>query len=72
MKLGNDPEQFIKENTYLQKYVVECAVCHHKGYRPDTPDPVESGPIYRYLRRLFEELALDENGVCGQCKAALR
>lgn len=71
MKAENDPDKFIKENTYLRMWVVECGICHHKGYRPDTPDPREGGPIYRTLRGFFNELALDHDGYCGQCRAIL-
>ena len=71
MSLENDPEKFLKRYGYLREWVNECAVCHHKGYRPDTPDPGLGVRVSTYarLRRLFDELVLDENGVCQQCSS---
>lgn len=69
MSLQNDPEKFLKQYTYLLKWVSECVVCHHKGYRPDTPYPERTfrWSTHAQLRRLMDELVLDEHGMCEQC-----
>jgi hypothetical protein len=69
MSLENDPEKFLKQCSYLRQWVNECVVCHHQGYRPDTPAPWGTArySTYAQLRRLFDELYLDENGMCEQC-----
>jgi hypothetical protein len=70
MSLENDPEKLLKQYSYLREWVNECAVCHHKGYRPDLPYPERSArySTHARLRRLFDELVLDEDGVCEQCR----
>lgn len=71
MSLENDPEKFLRQYSYLREWVNECVVCHHKGHRPDLPYPERSagGSTHARLRRLFAELALDENGMCEQCSS---
>ena len=71
MSLENDPEKFLKRYSYLRKWVDECIVCHHKGYRPDTPYPERKTKYstHAQLRRLFDELVLDESGMCEQCRS---
>jgi hypothetical protein len=68
MRRDRDPEQFIKENPYLRKFVVECAVCHRRGLLPGTAAAdSERGPIYRDLQKLFPLIQLDKNLICDQC-----
>ena len=72
MSLENDPDELLRKYSYLREWVNECAVCHHRGYRPDLPGQ-ERGARYSTharLRRLFDELALDERGMCEQCSSA--
>ena len=68
---NNDPEGFLEQYGYLRKWIHECGVCHHKGYRPDTPLPSRASRHYtlHLLRRLFDELVLDENQMCEQCQS---
>ena len=73
--MGNqrkDLEEFLMQYPYLLRWVNECLSCHHKGYEPVMPEPEfdNSVVIVAKLRRLIDELALDEDGLCQQCRQA--
>jgi len=70
VSIENDPEKFLKQYSYLRKWVNECVVCQDKRHRPDTPYPERNTrySTYAQLRRLLDELVLDENGMCEQCR----
>ncbi len=63
------PKEFLKVPPRLRRWVNECASCHHRGYKPDTPKPQfdNTASTLAKLRRLLNELVLDETGVCEQC-----
>jgi hypothetical protein len=45
---------------------------HHKGYKPEMPEPEFDNSVFipAKFRRLVDELALDEDGLCQQCRQA--
>jgi hypothetical protein len=57
---------------YLLRWVNECLCCHRKGYKPDMPRPdFDNWVVIRAkLRRLTNELPLEEGGLCEQCREA--
>lgn len=67
-----DAEKYLRLYPYLRKWVNECVACHHRGYKPEMPEPPADYTIYTTgkLRRLLDELELDENGLCEQCRTA--
>ena len=69
----NSPEKFFEQYPSMRRWVNECVTCHRKGYRPETPLPEEETmyPTPWHLRRYFDELDLDESGVCEQCRNTL-
>ena len=69
---GTDLEKFLMQYPYLLRWVNECLACHHKGYKPEMPTPEfgNSVVIVAKVRRLTDELVLDENGLCEQCRQA--
>jgi hypothetical protein len=71
---GTDLEDFLMRYPYLLRWVNECLSCHHKGYKPEMPEPGfdNSVVITAKLRRLADELALDEDRLCEQCRQAKR
>jgi hypothetical protein len=71
-KRGTDLEKFLMLYPYLARWVNECLACHHKGYKPEMPAPEfdNSVVIPSKLRRLADELVLDEDGLCQQCRRA--
>ena len=67
-----------KGNSYLdmypklRKWIQQCQFCQMEGYNPDMPDVIgisSAGPAN--IRSMFPPLALDKEGVCDQCRAAL-
>jgi hypothetical protein len=70
MSLENDPQNFLKQYSYLHKWVNERVVCHHKGHRPDMPYPERNTrySTHAQLGRLFDGLVPDANGMCVQCR----
>ena len=69
---GTDLEKFLMQYPYLLRWVNECLSCHHKGYKPEMPVPEFDNDVViaAKLRRLTNELVLDENGLCEQCRQA--
>jgi hypothetical protein len=69
---GTDIEQFLMKYPYLLRWVNECLACHHKGYKPEMPEPEFDNSVFipAKFRRLVDELALDEDGLCQQCRQA--
>ena len=67
-----DLDQFLMQNRHLLRWVNECLACHHKGYKPEMPEPDAdiSIVISAKLRRLADELVLDEDCLCEQCRQA--
>jgi len=50
-----------------RKWMVQCAACKRWGYRHDAP-PKFFGRSH--LVKHFEEMKLDERGLCDQCRKA--
>jgi hypothetical protein len=73
--MGNrekDLDTFLGEYPYLAQWVNECICCHRKGYKPEMPEPEFDNWVVTTarLRRLADELDLDEGGLCQQCREA--
>jgi hypothetical protein len=71
-KRGTDIEEFLMKYPYMLRWVNECLSCHHTGYKPEMPEPEVDFSVFipAKLRRLVDELDLDENSLCQQCRQA--
>jgi hypothetical protein len=69
MRQDRDLEKFLEQAPWMHKWVHECASCHHRGYKPDLQESEfdNSTVTVTTLRRLVDEMVLDESGVCAQC-----
>jgi hypothetical protein len=69
---GTDLEKLLMQNPHLLRWVNECLACHHKGRKPETPLPDVDNSVFipAKFRRLADELVLDEDGLCQQCRQA--
>ena len=67
---GNEVEEFLMKYPHLARWVNECISCHHRGYKPEMPEPEVDNSAYlpAKLRRLMDEMKLDEGGLCQQCR----
>ncbi len=55
----------------LQKWLQQCRFCQSEGYKPEMPDLIGVSPFApANIRSMFPPLALDEEGICDQCRAA--
>jgi hypothetical protein len=53
------------------KWINTCISCGVQGYKPTmSPEYFFAGIGFYDIQRLFEELRLDEYGLCPQCSAA--
>jgi hypothetical protein len=66
----NDLEMFQMQHPYVLQWVNVCVACHHKRYKPEMPEPEWHNTAYlpEKLRRLLDELPLDQDGLCEQCR----
>lgn len=69
MKHTNDEngEKYISSFPKLKKWINECLCCHKKGYKPNMPDKISDGMATYFIKKYFEPLELDENGLCSIC-----
>ncbi len=69
---GKGLEGFLMTYPHLNRWVNECLSCHHKGYKPEMPEPeFDNWAVLRArLRRLLDEMEVDQDGLCKQCRQA--
>ena len=63
--LGRYPE--------LRRWINQCVACGRQGRKRDLPEQIgKHQPNFAApkLRRFFDPLDVDENGLCDQCRAA--
>jgi len=68
-----DGESYLASFPKLNRWINRCVACGRVGHKPELPEHVGQ-PHFNLgastLRRLFEPLEVDENGVCDQCQLA--
>jgi hypothetical protein len=58
--------------TLERRWINQCVACQRKGYKPELPDTLSGkSAAAANLRMYFTELALDEHGLCEQCRDGL-
>jgi hypothetical protein len=62
-----ETDKFLEQNPKMRQWVNECAACQRKGHKPETPEEANHRLLLYQLRRRFDLLELDENGLCEQC-----
>jgi len=71
----NEGQEYIRAFPKFKKWINECKVCHRQGYKPDMPDKitvVEGSYEVYFIKKYFEPLELNEDGICEQCAAMLK
>lgn len=69
-RYDNKGESYINCYPGLKKWINECAACHRKGYSLSIPDRINDTAKIEYIKKYFQPLALDANGLCEQCAKA--
>ena len=66
-----DGQNYLSTYPQLRKWLQQCQWCQSEGYKPELPDKIGiSAFAPANIRRMFPPLALDDEGVCAQCRAA--
>ena len=60
----HDPEWHLRDPR-TRKWMVQCATCKRWGYRQGAPSKFFGRD---HLIKHFEEMKLDDRGVCDQCR----
>lgn len=75
MKKYVQGDDYIKKFPKLKKWINECSCCHKKGYDPNIPDKITidvgSYEVF-YIKKYFEPLLINEDGLCPQCEHLLK
>ncbi len=69
-KNKNEADLYLQEYPRLLEWINQCVSCQHRGHKPELPDEIHPGIAARNLRKYFQELHLNENGLCPQCADA--
>ena len=67
-------EEFLKKFPKFKKWINECNLCHRKGYKSNLPlkiTDVDGSLEVFFIKKYFDCLDLDENGLCKQCASAI-
>lgn len=68
-------EEYINKFPKLRKWINECSYCHKKGYNPSMPGKVtivEGSLEVYYIKKYFNPLFLNENGLCEHCEKVIK
>ena len=66
-RFKNEGDLYLREYPHLLKWINQCVACQHRGYKPEMPSEIFPGVAARNLRKYFDELVLNEKGLCAQC-----
>jgi len=66
----HEGQQYLKQFPKLQRWINCCAACGRQGYKPEMPVRITPGAAAGNLRRFLPPLAIDELGLCEQCRSA--
>lgn len=55
----------------LKKWMNQCIGCQTKGFKPEMPKKLPPGGPSLLLQHYFNELALNDGGLCRECQTAL-
>ena len=67
-----DGKRYLSKYPHLLKWINQCVACQRRGYRPELPPEIFPGIAARNLRKYFDELPVNEKGLCLQCAHADR
>ena len=68
MKHIKDKDQYLKDYPHCYKWLNECMICHTIGYKPNMPEKITPGAMAENLRKLFNELKVNDIEICPDCE----
>jgi ankyrin repeat protein len=60
-------ESFLAANAKARRWVNACLLCDREGYKPQLPEQIDDKGTAAQLRRLYNELPLNDRRMCGNC-----
>jgi hypothetical protein len=62
-----DAEGYIAQYPQTKKWLNQCIICQTVGYKPEMPQKIGIGIFAETIRSYFNELELNEMGICKEC-----
>jgi len=62
-----DKEQYRKQYPQCEKWLQQCLICQTEGYKPEMPKQIGIGLLAQNVRKYYDELPLNEIGLCEAC-----
>ena len=62
-----DGDLYLRMYPQLEKWLNQCLACQRRGYKPELPSQIHPGVAAQHLREYFDELPLNQDGLCHQC-----
>lgn len=67
MRFEKDRDLYARMYPQVRKWLNTCIVCQTEGYKPELPDTIPPGLLAHNIRKYWEELAVNDLGVCEAC-----
>lgn len=74
MRKQDKGDEYIKKFPKFKKWINVCLCCNRKGYNPEIPDRIstfEGSLGSHFIKKYFEPLSVNENGLCEVCAKIL-
>ena len=69
MRKTTEKEQYRKQYPQCEKWLQQCLICQTVGYKPEMPEQIGEGLLSQTIRKLYNELELNEIGLCEVCES---
>jgi hypothetical protein len=66
--INRDGNEYLTMYPKLRRWINQCVACQREGYKPEMPDDIYPGIAARNLRRYFDPMEVDKDGLCEQCR----
>ena len=60
-------EAYLAKYPRLRHWVCQCGACQQQGYVADLPEQIGTGVAAQNIRRYFQPLTLNDQGLCEAC-----
>ena len=71
MNRTKDKNLYLKSYPEINKWLNTCVVCQSTGYKPELPNSIPPGQLAQNIRKYWNELEVNDIGICVQCSAHL-
>lgn len=72
-KYKNEAQLYLEMYPNLKKkWINQCIICQREGYKLSLPENIHPGIAAQNIRKYFEPLDIDENGLCDLCSKVVK